>query len=127
MCHKSLPAAFSEELTCLAWDGHTALIGGGSGHLTLFDLQKVRPSDDWILMCDYFGFCCTLFTGRGAPADPRALWPHHDAVRVARRRLRGHRRRGQEGHRLDHQENRQRQQRRAVSDSACAHGAGTPA
>ena len=56
MCHKSVPAAFSEELTCLAWDGHTALIGGGSGHLTLFDLQKVRLSADWVLMCDYFGF-----------------------------------------------------------------------
>jgi WD40 repeat protein len=27
-------------LTCLCWDGRTALIGGGSGNLTLFDLHN---------------------------------------------------------------------------------------
>ena len=36
----SVISAFSEEVTCLAWDGRTALIGGGSGSLTLIDLQK---------------------------------------------------------------------------------------
>ncbi|XP_040571952.1 protein FAN [Lepeophtheirus salmonis] len=30
-----------EELNCLAWDGQTVLIGGGSGDVSIWDLQKV--------------------------------------------------------------------------------------
>ena len=29
-----------EELTCLCWDGRTALVGGGSGALSLWDLRR---------------------------------------------------------------------------------------
>ena len=49
--------------------------------------------------------------GRGASPDPRTLWPHHDPLCLARRRLRGHRRRGQESHRLDDKEDQQHQRR----------------
>ena len=32
-----------EELTCLAWDGRTVVVGGGSGSLSLWDMERGQP------------------------------------------------------------------------------------